>query len=187
METFMSCHSYAAIARSEPNPPEGGVITVPLYWMYSAAIMKNQPSHHARFAPEITAGVMAGRITCLIYRHPVKPKLRADSTRFVGIPLMAPNTPKNIAQAMDVKSKTITESSIPNGPMANRKPITIGKYPSMGIDCRRSMKGVRTSDAHLFVAANMPKETPQATEIKSVIMILETVLNVYNGRFLISG
>lgn len=63
--------------------------------------MKNQPSHHARFAPEITAGVIAGRITCLTYRHPVKPKLRADSTRFVGMPLMAPNTPKNMAQAIE--------------------------------------------------------------------------------------
>ena len=155
--------------------------------MYSAAIMKNQPSHHARFAPEITAGVIAGNITCLIYFHPVKPKLRADSATFVGIHLMAPSTPKKIAHAIEVKSKTITASSMPSEPNANRKPITIGKYPSIGIDCRRSMKGVRMSDAHLFVAANMPKETPQATEIASVITILEIVLIVYNGRFLISG
>jgi hypothetical protein len=49
------------------------------------------------------------------------------------------------------------------------------------------MKGVRISDAHLFVAANMPKETPHATEIKSVITMRETVLKVYKGRFLISG
>jgi len=92
-----------------------------------------------------------------------------------------------MAHAIDVKSKIITDSSMPNGPNANRKPMTIGKYPSIGIDCNRSMKGVRTSDAHLFVAANMPKETPQAIEINSVITIRETVLKVYNGRFLISG
>jgi hypothetical protein len=88
---------------------------------------------------------------------------------------------------MDVKSKIMTDNSIPNGPIANRKPITIGKYPSIGIDCNRSMKGVRIRDAHLFVAANMPKETPHATEIKSVITIRETVLKVYKGRFLTSG
>ena len=155
--------------------------------MYSAAIMKNQPSHHARFAPEITAGVIAGNTTCLMYRHPVKPKLCADSTTFVGMPRTAPKTPKKMAHAIDVKSKIITDSSMPNGPNANRKPMTIGKYPSIGIDCNRSMKGVRVSDAHLFVAANMPKETPQAIEINSVITIRETVLKVYNGRFLISG
>jgi hypothetical protein len=155
--------------------------------MYSAAIMKNQPSHHARFAPEITAGVIAGSTTCLIYRHPVKPKLWADSTTFVGIPRMAPSTPKKMAHAIDVKSRIITDSSMPNGPNANRKPMTIGKYPSIGIDCNRSMKGVRINDAHLFVAANMPKETPHATEIKSVITIRETVLKAYKGRFLISG
>jgi hypothetical protein len=149
--------------------------------------MKNQPSHHARFAPETTAGVIAGKITCLTYRHPVKPKLRADSATFVGIPRTAPNTPKKIAQAMDVKSKMITDNSMPHGPNKNRKPITIGKYPSIGIDCKRSMKGVRMSDAHLFVAANMPKEIPQATEIKSVIVILKTVLKVNNGRLLISS
>jgi len=90
----------------------------------------------------------------------------------------APNTPKNMAQAIDVKSRTITESSMPQGPNANRKPITIGKYPSIGIDCSRSMKGVRTNDATLFVAASIPKETPQATEIKSVIIIREIVLRV---------
>jgi hypothetical protein len=49
------------------------------------------------------------------------------------------------------------------------------------------MKGVRISDAHLFVAANMPKETPHTTEIKSVITIRETVLKVYNGRLPISS
>lgn len=49
------------------------------------------------------------------------------------------------------------------------------------------MKGVRISDAHLFVAASMPKETPQATETTSVIPIREIVLNVYNGRFLVSS
>jgi hypothetical protein len=149
--------------------------------------MKNHPSHHARFAPETTAGVIAGKTTCLIYRHPVKPKLRDDSTTFVGIPRMAPNTPKKIAHAIDVKSKIITDSSMPSGPNANRKPMTIGKYPSIGIDCNRSMNGVRISDAHLFVAANIPKETPQAIEIKSVITIRKTVLKVYKGRFLISG
>jgi ribosomal protein L30E len=92
-----------------------------------------------------------------------------------------------MAHAIDVKSKIITDNSMPNGPNANRKPMTMGKYPSMGIDCNKSIKGVRISDAHLFVAANMPKETPQATEIKSVIAILEIVLIVYKGRFLISG
>jgi hypothetical protein len=100
---------------------------------------------------------------------------------------MAPNTPKKIAHAIDVKSKIITDSSMPSGPNANRKPMTIGKYPSIGIDCNRSMNGVRISDAHLFVAANMPKETPHTTEIKSVIIIRETVLKVYKGRSLISG
>lgn len=146
--------------------------------MYSAAIMKNQPSHQARFAPATTAGVIAGNITCLIYRHPVKPKLRADSTMFVGIPLMAPRTPKKIAQAIEVKSKNITESSIPKGPNANRKPMTIGKYPSIGIDCKRSMTGVSMRDNTLFVEANIPKDTPQRIEIKRVITILDTVLKV---------
>jgi len=149
--------------------------------------MKNQPSHHARFAPETTAGVIAGKTTCLMYRHPVKPKLWADSTMFVGIPRMAPTTPKKMAHAIDVKSKIITDNSMPNGPNANRKPMTIGKYPSIGIDCNRSMKGVRISDAHLFVAANMPKEIPQTTEIKSVIVMRETVLKVYKGRKPISS
>src|SRR4030042_3295662 len=102
--------------------------------MYSAAIMKNQPSHHARFAPEITAGVIAGQTTCLMYRHPVRPKLLEDSTTLVGIPLIAPKTPKNMAQAIEVKSSTMTESSMPKGHIANRKPITIGKYPKMGMD-----------------------------------------------------
>jgi len=113
-----------------------------------------------------------------MYRHPVKPKLRAESTMFVGIPLIAPRTPKKIAQAMEVKSKTITESSMPRGPNANRKPMTIGKYPSIGMDCKRSMKGVSIRDATLFVAASIPKETPQRMEIKRVITILETVLKV---------
>ena len=145
--------------------------------MYSAAIMKNQPSHHARFAPETTAGAIAGNITCLTHFHPVKPKLRAESATFAGMPRIAPKTPKKIAQAMDVKSNTIAAISMPNG-IVNRKLKTTGKYPSIGIDCKRSMKGVRTRDAILFVAANMPKETPQATEIKSVITMRETVLKV---------
>ena len=149
--------------------------------------MKNQPSHHARFAPEITAGVIAGQITCLMYRHPVRPKLLEDSTTFVGIPRIAPKTPKNIAQAIDVNSSAMTESSMPKGPIANRKPITIGKYPRMGIDCRRSINGVKINDAHLFVAANMPKETPQTTEASNVMPMREIVLKVYNGRFFISG
>ena len=139
--------------------------------------MKNQPSHHARFAPETTAGAIAGNITCLTYFHPVKPKLRAESATFAGMPRIAPKTPKKIAQAMDVKSNTIAAISMPNG-IVNRKLKTTGKYPSIGIDCKRSMKGVRTRDAILFVAANMPKETPQATEIKSVITMRETVLKV---------
>jgi hypothetical protein len=122
-----------------------------------------------------------------MYRHPVKPKLFEDSTTFVGIPRMAPSTPKKMAHAIDVKSRTMTESSMPKGPKAKRNPITIGKYPSIGIDCKRSMKGVRINDAHLFVAASMPKETPQTTERMRVITILDTVLKVYNGRFLISG
>jgi len=49
------------------------------------------------------------------------------------------------------------------------------------------MKGVRISDAHLFVAANMPKEIPQAIEITSVIIIRETVLKVHKGRSWICG
>jgi len=65
--------------------------------------------------------------------------------------------------------------------------MTIGKYPSIGIDCKRSMKGVRINDAYLFVAASMPKDTPQRTETKSVIPMRETVLKVYNGRFLTSS
>ena len=149
--------------------------------------MKNQPSHHARFAPETTDGVIAGNMTCLTYFHPVRPKLREDSATFVGIPRIAPSTPKKMAQAIEVKSSTITDNSMPKGPRANRKPMTIGKYPSIGIDCRRSMKGVRISDAHLFVAASMPNETPQTTDTSSVIAIRETVLRVYNGRFLVSG
>jgi hypothetical protein len=92
-----------------------------------------------------------------------------------------------MAQAMDVKSKTITESSTPRGPNVNRKPITIGKYPRIGTDCSRSMNGVRTSDATLFVAASMPKDTPQRTDRTNVIVIRETVLRVYRGRFSISG
>jgi hypothetical protein len=122
-----------------------------------------------------------------MYRHPVKPKLLEDSTTFAGILRTAPNTPKKMAQAIDVKSKTITESSMPKGPSANRKPITIGKYPRIGMDCSKSMKGVRTSDANLFVEANMPKETPQITEAIRVIRILAMVLKVYKGRFLISS
>ena len=49
------------------------------------------------------------------------------------------------------------------------------------------MKGVRINEAYLFVAANMPKETPQRTESTRVIVILETVLKVYSGRFFTSG
>jgi len=40
------------------------------------------------------------------------------------------------------------------------------------------MKGVRISDAVLFVAARIPKETPHRIEIKSVIVIREIVLKV---------
>lgn len=149
--------------------------------------MKNQPSHHARFAPDTTEGVIAGNTTCLMYRHPFKPKLRDDSATFVGIPRMAPSTPKKIAHAIDVKRRTITESSMPSGPSANRKPMTMGKYPNMGIDCRRSMKGVKISEAILLVEANIPKETPQITDTASVIAMRETVLKVYNGRLLSSG
>jgi hypothetical protein len=145
--------------------------------MYSAAIMKNQPSHHARFAPEITAGVIAGKTTWRTYRHPVRPKLFDDSVTFTGIPLMAPTTPKKIAHAIEVKSKTMTENSIPSGPKAKRKPMTTGKYPKIGTDCKRSINGVKTSEAILFVAANIPKDTPQSV----------MVLNVYNGRLFTSG
>lgn len=49
------------------------------------------------------------------------------------------------------------------------------------------MKGVRIRDAHLFVAARMPKDTPQRSEIASVIVIREIVLMVYRGRLLTSG
>jgi hypothetical protein len=154
--------------------------------MYSAAIMKNQPSHHARFAPETIAGAVAGNTTCLMYFHPLRPKLFAESATFAGMPRTAPNTPKNIAQAIDVKSNTTTASSMPNG-SANRKPMTMGKYPRIGIDCNRSMKGVMTSEATLFVAHSMPKETPQAIEIRSVTVILKTVLKVYIGRYLTSS
>ncbi len=91
------------------------------------------------------------------------------------MPLTAPKTPKKIAQAMDVKSRMMTENSMPKGPRAKRKPMTTGKYPSIGMDWSKSMKGVTISDANLFVAASIPKESPQATEIRRVIMILETV------------
>jgi hypothetical protein len=40
------------------------------------------------------------------------------------------------------------------------------------------MNGVRTNDAILFVAANMPKETPQITEMANVSAIREIVLTV---------
>src|SRR4030066_953683 len=154
--------------------------------MYSAAIMKNQPSHHARFAPEITAGVIAGKITWRTFCHPVRPKLFEVSVTVEGIPLMAPITPKNIAQAIEVKSKTMTENSMPRGPKAKRKPMTMGKYPKIGTDCKRSMNGVKMSEAILFVAASIPKDTPQSTESASVITIRVIVLRVYNGRFCIS-
>ena len=140
--------------------------------------MKNQPSHHARFAPEITAGVTAGNITCRMRRHPVNPKLRADSATFAGIPRIAPTTPKNIDQAIDVKSNIMTDSSIPKGPRAKRKAMTIGKYPSIGTDCNRSINGVSSMEAILFVAASMPKETPQSVEIARVKIIREIVLKV---------
>jgi hypothetical protein len=91
---------------------------------------------------------------------------------------MAPRTPKNMAHAIDVKSKITTESSMPKGPSTNRKLMTIGKYPKIGTDCKRSMKGVRIIEAALFVAASIPKETPHATDIKSVITIRKTVLKV---------
>jgi hypothetical protein len=63
----------------------------------------------------------------------------------------------------------------------------MGKYPSMGMDCRRSINGVKTNEATLFVAASMPNETPQITEITSVMTIREIVLNVYKGKFAASG
>ena len=146
--------------------------------MYSAAIMKNHPSHQARFAPEMTAGVIAGSITCLTRSHPFKPKLSADSATLAGIERMAPRTPKKIAHAIDVKSRTITDNSMPSGPITNKEPITIGKYPSIGMDCSKSIIGVRISEAVLLVAANIPKETPHATDNSKVITIRETVLNV---------
>jgi hypothetical protein len=65
--------------------------------------------------------------------------------------------------------------------------MTIGKYPSIGIDCRRSIIGVSIKEAILFVAARMPNETPQSTEIARVIRMRETVLKVKVGRFLSSG
>jgi len=46
---------------------------------------------------------------------------------------------------------------------------------------------VRTNEAIRFVAASMPKETPQATETANVMSIRDIVLKVYKGRFLISG
>ena len=49
------------------------------------------------------------------------------------------------------------------------------------------MKGVRTMEATLFVAASMPKEIPHAIEINNVMIILEIVLNVKRGRFATSG
>jgi hypothetical protein len=49
------------------------------------------------------------------------------------------------------------------------------------------MNGVRINEAILFVAANIPKETPQTTEIMRVNDIREIVLKVNQGRFLISG
>jgi len=50
-----------------------------------------------------------------------------------------------------------------------------------------STRGVMKNDAVLFVAAKMPKRTPQTIEITRVMTIRETVLNVYEGRCLISG
>jgi hypothetical protein len=65
--------------------------------------------------------------------------------------------------------------------------MTIGKYPSIGTDCRRSINGVSIKEAILFVAARIPNETPQSTEIARVIMMRETVLKVKVGKFLSSG
>ncbi len=48
------------------------------------------------------------------------------------------------------------------------------------------MRGVRINDAILFVAANMPKETPQTKETINVMTMREIVLKVYRGRFLTS-
>jgi hypothetical protein len=56
--------------------------------------------------------------------------------------------------------------------------MTIGKYPKMGMDCRRSIMGVSTREAILFVAARIPNETPHATERAKVMTMREIVLTV---------
>jgi hypothetical protein len=57
----------------------------------------------------------------------------------------------------------------------------------MGTDCSRSIIGVSIKEAILFVAARMPNETPQSTEIARVMIMREIVLKVKVGRFLSSG
>ena len=57
----------------------------------------------------------------------------------------------------------------------------------MGTDWRRSINGVSNSEAVLFVAARIPNETPQTTEMARVMSMREIVLNVKVGRFLSSG
>jgi hypothetical protein len=64
--------------------------------------------------------------------------------------------------------------------------MTIGKYPSIGIDCRRSIIGVSIKEAILFVAARIPNETPQSTEIARVMRMREIVLKVKVGKSLSS-
>ena len=94
---------------------------------------------------------------------------------------MAPSTPKNMAQAMDVKRSIIAESSIASWLPLNidiRKTMTAGKYPSMGMDCNRSMNGMRIREAILLVEARMPKPMPQTREIARVSVILMSVLKV---------
>jgi hypothetical protein len=57
----------------------------------------------------------------------------------------------------------------------------------MGTDWRRSINGVSNSEAVLFVAARIPNETPQTTEMARVTSMREIVLKVKVGRFLSSG
>jgi len=67
---------------------------------------------------------------------------------------------------------------MPKLPKEKRNAMTTGKYPSIGMDCKRSMKGTRTMDATRLVAASIPKNTPQRMEMMRVVIILPTVLNV---------
>jgi hypothetical protein len=53
--------------------------------------------------------VTAGSMTCRIYFRPVNPKLRETSTTFVGMPRIAPTTPKKMAHTIEVKSRIMTE------------------------------------------------------------------------------